>query len=213
MRTNKGFTLTEVLLGIMIVGIIGIALAALTTSASRDSGQSSSKIMLRNNLSIFLRALRQDIHDSSRLVSIATPSGPTTATNVLVLGKKQTISGDPLPGQTKEYIVYCFTGTGYTNSDIKPSGSYIGGQIKRYQLVGNDKGDASATVASCVSGGKVVLNNVKYIASPKYPYFEKVQGTQITLGSILNVRLILEIPSSPVVNDAVEDVFVLPNGF
>ena len=33
------------------------------------------------------------------------------------------------------------------------------------------------------------------------------------LGSILQVRLITELDSTPVVNDAVEQIFMLPNGY
>ena len=50
MKNNKGFTLTEILLAVMIVGIIGVALAALTTAASREGGVGRSKILLRNIL-------------------------------------------------------------------------------------------------------------------------------------------------------------------
>lgn len=60
MTNKKGFTLTEILLAVMIVGIIGVALASLTTAASRESGVGRSKVMLRNNLSIALRQLRQE---------------------------------------------------------------------------------------------------------------------------------------------------------
>ena len=206
MSTNKGFTLTEVLLGIMIVGIIGVALAALTTSASRDSGQSSSKIMLRNNLSIFLRGLRQDIHDSSRVLSVQTPPDNQHNFNVLVLGKKQTIAGSAIGSETPEYITYCFL-KAQLSDGIKPDGAAIGGQIKRYQQTSET---VANNVDACKNNGKVVLNNVKYIDSPRFPYFSASGGS---LSSILSVGLILEIPSSPVVNDAVEDVFVLPNGF
>ena len=34
MKNRKGFTLTEVLLAVMVVGLIGVALASLTTAAS-----------------------------------------------------------------------------------------------------------------------------------------------------------------------------------
>ena len=67
MKNNKGFTLTEVLLAAMIVGIIGIALAALTTAALRESGIGRSRLMLRNQLSLFLRQLRQDVRASDSL--------------------------------------------------------------------------------------------------------------------------------------------------
>lgn len=65
MMNNKGFTLTEVLLAAMIVGIIGIALAALTTAALRESSVGRTRIMLRNQASLFLRQLRQDIREAT----------------------------------------------------------------------------------------------------------------------------------------------------
>lgn len=73
MNNNKGFTLTEVLLAAMIVGIIGIALAALTTAALRESGVGRSRLMLRNQLSLFLRQLRQDVREASS-VSVSSDS-------------------------------------------------------------------------------------------------------------------------------------------
>ena len=65
MKNNKGFTLTEVLLAAMIVGIIGIALAALTTAALRESGVGRTRITLRNQISLFLRQLRQDMQKAT----------------------------------------------------------------------------------------------------------------------------------------------------
>ncbi len=67
MMNKKGFTLTEVLLAAMIVGIIGIALAALTTAALRESGVGRARLMLRNQASLFLRQLRQDVRESTSL--------------------------------------------------------------------------------------------------------------------------------------------------
>ena len=64
MMNKKGFTLTEVLLAAMIVGIIGISLAALTRAALRESGAGQVRLMLRNQASLFLRQLRQDVRDS-----------------------------------------------------------------------------------------------------------------------------------------------------
>ena len=61
MKNNKGFTLTEILLAVMIVGIIGVALAALTTASSREAGVGRSRVLLRNNLSLAMRQLRQDV--------------------------------------------------------------------------------------------------------------------------------------------------------
>ncbi len=64
MKNKKGFTLTEILLAVMIVGIIGVALAALSTAALRESGVGRVRLMLRNQVSLFLRQLRQDIRES-----------------------------------------------------------------------------------------------------------------------------------------------------
>ena len=67
MRNNKGFTLTEVLLAAMIVGIIGVALAALTTAALRESSMGRVRLTLRNQISLFLRQLRQDVRESEKM--------------------------------------------------------------------------------------------------------------------------------------------------
>jgi len=200
MSNKKGFTLTEVLLGIMIVGIIGIALAALTTSASRDSGHSSSKIMLRNNLSIFMRQLRQDVHDASKVDFVLT-GNVTGNTNLLTLRQNTKLDGTAIIGDEPQItIMYCFLKGSIAAA---PSGSTTGGTIKRW--VGTGSGN-------CQSNGKVVLNNVKLInsGSDHYPLFQAVGGS---LHSILKVQLILEIPSTPVINDVVEDHFMLPNGY
>ena len=56
----------------------------------------------------------------------------------------------------------------------------------------------------------MILNNVKYIpGSYPTPLFQ----TKGTMGSILEVKLVVELPSKPVVNDVVEEIFILPNGF
>ncbi len=69
MINKKGFTLTEILLAVMIVGVIGIALAALTTAALRESGVGRSRLMLRNQISLFLRQLRQDVRESTQITT------------------------------------------------------------------------------------------------------------------------------------------------
>ena len=70
MMNRKGFTLTEVLLAALIVGVMGVALAALTTSAVRESSTGRTKAVLRNQISIALRQLRQDIQESVSVKSI-----------------------------------------------------------------------------------------------------------------------------------------------
>ena len=68
MNNNKGFTLTEVLLAVMIVGLVGVALAALTGTAVRESNLGRTRMTLRNQASIALRQLRQDVHQSSSVI-------------------------------------------------------------------------------------------------------------------------------------------------
>ena len=206
MSNKKGFTLTEVLLGVMIVGIIGISLAALTTSATRDSGLSNSRIMLRNNLSIFMRQLRQDVHEASNVISIPGALNSNQNALLLTLVKNQAVSGETLGSGSVLYTTYCYKKSGSADActGIEPDNACIGGQIRR--LTGSTN-----NADSCVSSGKVVLNNVKFVPSTEYaaPLFTK-EGT---MGSILKVHLIVELPSTPIVNDAVEELFVLPNGF
>ena len=69
MKSNKGFTLTEVLLAVMIVGLVGVALAALTGTAVRESNVGRTRMMIRNQASIALRQLRQDVYQASKGVS------------------------------------------------------------------------------------------------------------------------------------------------
>lgn len=64
MKNKKGFTLMEVLLAAMIVGVIGLALAALTTAAMRESGIGRTRALVRNQISYALRQLRNDLNTS-----------------------------------------------------------------------------------------------------------------------------------------------------
>ena len=72
-KKHAGFTLTEVLLAVMIVGIIGVALAALTQAAARESGVGRSKIMLSTNLTSFYRQLRKDLATATAVDYIEGP--------------------------------------------------------------------------------------------------------------------------------------------
>ena len=230
MKNKKGFTLTEILLAVMIVGIIGIALAALTTAASRESGVGRSKILLRNNLSIAMRQLREDIHHASRVMyargQISSASSGQRIP-LLVLAKNVDRNNQAiLSGVTPTYVTYCF----YVGStSALPSGSRSEGYITRAESTSVPSW--SSITPSC-PGGDVFLYNVKYIppssSDVSYPvplfrvdgttgvYSEKDTGNSLLqkdLGSVLWVKLITERPSTPVVNDVVEEMFVLPNGF
>lgn len=229
MKNKKGFTLTEVLLAVMIVGIIGVALASLTTAASRESGVGRSKVMLRNNLSLALRQLRQDVHASSRVMYVRGRNvNASSATPLLVLAKNVDQDGNAYG--TASYITYCFVPGSITTTSsgaaVLPVGAKDGGKIYRRESAANPMIEEKPSCDTSSSGFKVWLNNVKYINSDTYPvpFFRLENGfysvnqsssnmLQKDLGSVLLVNLIMELPSNPVVNDVTEEVFVLPNGF
>ncbi len=235
MRNNKGFTLTEILLAVMIVGIIGVALAALTTAASRESGVGRSKVLLRNNLSIALRQLRRDVQESSRVLYVRGNLGGsvgTTAVPLLMLGKRvDQGDGSFYSGAGASFVTYCFergsANRTTSNAIVLPSGAYDGGVITRY-VSSSEKWNGTVPSCSGDSSSKF-LNNVKYMQTSTYsvPLFA-VRGLSATynvkdssnltrvrqnLGSVLDVNLVTELASTPVVNDVTEETFILPNGF
>ena len=243
MRKRNGFTLTEVLLAVLVVAIIGVALASLTTAASRESGVGRSKVMLRNNMSRALRQLRQDIHTSTRVLFVRGPIGPTNDTEIplLMLGKNVRLDGTSTNGADLEYIIYCFapgtTTQTAASTAVIPAGATDGGTIYRqrftqatpYQFPTN----SNTPTCNSLSNDDIWLQNVKFIpndtsVSPNYPVplFRAIGYSGIysindttdanlvnNLGSALHLNLILELPSSPVVNDVTEENFSLPNGF
>lgn len=233
MKNKKGFTLTEILLAVMIVGIIGVALAALTTAASRESGVGRSKVLLRNNLSIMLRQLRRDVQESSRVLyargNEAVPEG--TLVPLLMLGKNTDQGTGFYNSGSASHVVYCFQRGSKTittsGKSVVPEGADDGGIIYRFEDNSGGPPPWNGNVPACSNRTKV-LNNVKYLNSANYvaPSFS-VRGiatgrynvktnpniVQKNLGSILDIQLITELPSNPVVNDVTEETFVLPNGF
>lgn len=234
---GAGFTLTEVLIAVMIVGLIGVALASLTTAASRESGVGRSKVMLRNNLSLALRQIRQDISQASRIDyrSENTVFG-TTAVPILKIAKNvdsegklvqqqvlnaagTEIDGTTLPAQ---WITYCFT-SGTITTDVVPVGAKRGGRITRHVKENNT---GAAAYPDCTEAGELVLSNVKLIPKDanNYPVpwvgkaWVKNGGSDIQinandLGSLMMIKIITELNSTPPVNDVVEEVFAVPNGF
>lgn len=184
MNNKKGFTLTEILLAVMIVGVIGIALAALTTAAVREGGVGRSKAVLRGQLSLALRQLRQDILESSSIISADGGN--------LKLERKYQVG----PDQLNTDVTYSFT-AGHTSGG---GGGFIGGTIKR--------------------NNEVWLENVKSISdsdsgfvSPSFTLEESPADGTGGIESRLRVRIIVEIASDPIVNDVVDETFVLPHGF
>lgn len=236
-NNRKGFTLTEILLAVMIVGLIGVALAALTTAASRESGVGRSKVLMRNNLSLALRTLRNDINNATFIDEVKGPIGgsaSTSAINLLKLKKNATTDGDTVMGSkfksitdkttqavNQEYVTYCFIpGTITSNIDgvaVLPNTSgtksTIGGRIYR--------SSGTSDYTACGSGSRLILDNVKYIPnSYDYPVPLFCAGLACaynsgnpTSASLLSVRIITELNSSPVTNDVIEEIFAVPNGF
>lgn len=241
MKNNKGFTLTEILLAVMIVGIIGVALAALTTASSREAGVGRSRVLLRNNLSLAMRQLRQDVHSSTQLQYARGQISAASAGNViplLVLARNVDLKDTPLPGRTPSYITYCFVVGSHA---AQPSGALAGGTIYRRE---SEQITWSSATPSCGSNPatdtnfQVFLHNVKFIPSGitvedrtyPVPLFRVDSGDGATyslheenhnilrwyygeLGALLRVNLITELPSKPVVNDVVEQKFMMQNGF
>lgn len=215
-----GFTLTEVLLAIMIVGLIGVALASLTRAAARESGAGRSKIMLRNNLSMFMRTLRKDMAQATYVKTIAgtlslNDSAPVTLLKVAqnVDNNEQAVSSSLTP----KWITYCFV-RGSDNSRINPEGAYRDGAI--YRLEREREGSFWECKNEDINqGGDMVLNNVKYIPSGAdgtnypVPLFALNPFSRDHTKSLLDVRLITELNSTPVINDVVEETFSMPMGY
>lgn len=240
MNKNKGFTLTEILLAVMIVGIIGVALASLTTAASREAGVGRSKILLRNNLSIALRQLREDIHSASRVMYVRGRIDSSSAgdvTPLLVLAKNAGLDNTIINDlSSPSFITYCFV-TGGTQAT--PEGALSRGTIYRREKENLPSWNSATPVCGNPQTDddfEVFLHNVKYIPpigsagdAQYYPvplfrlsatdsvYSEEDSTTEDSrrkdLGSVLVVKLITELPSTPIVNDVVEETFMLPNGF
>lgn len=229
MMNKKGFTLTEILLAVMIVGIIGVALASLTTAASRESGVGRSKVMLRNNLSLAMRRLRMDVHDASRVLYKKGVLDGTLSerTPLLALGKNLTLSGEKIGSADPRVVLYCFDAGSMTTTTsgatVVPAGSTDGGVIYRFDLDYKNNYSHSGGVPSCPSsGGEEILTNVKYIplsASSEYPVpyigdaYNAETSAKTNIGSLIYVNIITELPSNPVVNDVIQEDLALRNGF
>lgn len=225
-RNKRGFTLTEILLAVMIVGLIAVALASLTRAASREAGVGRSRVMLRNNLSTFLRVLRNDMNSASRVDYIAGTLGTvgTTPVPLLRLSKNLDSEGNQIittynyesSSETLDAarITYCFQ-RGSDRANISPSGAFRGGSI--YRVVNNvsESGNTDYPTCSGLSAEDIVLGNVKYINDSSYPVplFAAHSLSRDWTKSLLTIRIITEVNSKPIINDVVEEVFAMPMGF
>ena len=208
---RKGFTLTEVLLAVMIVGLIGVALASLTRAAAREGGVGRSKIMLRNNLSSFMRTLRNDLAEASVLNISADGTGTR---KLLEIGKNiktklnATDADEAIVGTDISKITYCFV-EGTDTANIAPADAKRGGEIYRFES------DSEYSDCDNLSKGKLVLGNVKSIPSGAYivPSFKRNIFSRGQSSNLLTVKLIVELNSTPIVNEVIEENFTTPMGY
>lgn len=198
MKNNKGFTLTEILLAAMIVGLIGVALAGLTTAAVRESGIARTRTMLRQQLSTAMRQLRQDVQQ-------ATSAQIKDSGRTLVLEYTPAYSAGPKlweGAQTPTTVTYSFS-PGTVGGE---GGGKTGGVYRRYP---DGVQEVWLTNVKSISSGS--------FASPRFLIPSEVSGSgnicsSGTKCSLLQVQIILEVPTSPVVNETVQETFVLPSG-
>ena len=224
MKNKKGFTLTEILLAVMIVGLIGIALASLTRAAAREAGVGRSKIMLRNHLSSFMRTLRLDLAQASYVSHVSNGAAICSSGYLLLRMHTNTDrSGNKIiSAEGQKTILYCHkcSTAAATFPPVMPSGSYRGGTI--YRKVLSSYNSSAACSSGNMAASDVVLSNVKYIpksggfgeGSPAFiinPYARTNDAN--SMKSIINVQLITELDSRPVVNDVIEETFAVPTGF
>ncbi|MBR5609838.1 MAG: type II secretion system protein [Elusimicrobiaceae bacterium] len=225
MKNNKGFTLTEILLAVMIVGLIAISLASLTRAAARESGVGRSRIMLRNNLSRFMRTLRTDIMTASRVddCALCDVSGDTASFTVeagkskLLLRLTKNATKDNVAISDKDgapvSVSYCFeNGTDTTN--IMPEDAIRGGKIYRYEHSVDDTPECD----DVIDEAEVILTHVKYIPSTsasgyKVPLIGRRNYSREGMNSMLRVNIITELNSTPIVNETVEETFMVPIGY
>ena len=203
MKNNKGFTLMEVLLAALIVGVIGIALAALTTAAVREGGVGRTRVMLRHQLSLAMQQLRQDIAFADQVGVYKNPDGTVKSVKINHMhpqGQKYIgVLGDTTP-MTVDYpvlITYEFT---------KKENSNTGGVIKR-----------SVSQRGVVVNNEIWLSNIKTVKNDPSgfisPRFEQITYPGDQVGSLLKVSIIVEVGTDPVVNDVIVETFAMQHGF
>ncbi len=204
MKNNKGFTLMEVLLAALIVGVIGIALAALTTAAVREGGVGRTRVMLRHQLSLAMQQLRQDIAFADKVGVYKNPDGTVKSVKINHMhpqGEKYIgVLGDTAPMTVKDPVLITYEFTKKENSNT-------GGIIKRSV---KQQGVPVGKTEIWLSNIKTVKNDPSGFISPR---FEQITISGDKVGSLLKVSIIVEVGTDPVVNDVVEETFVMQHGF
>lgn len=215
MKNKQGFTLTEVLLAVMIVAIIGVALASLTTTASKESSTGSAKTTLRNRLSLALRQIRSDLSSASNILYIVGNAPEKQDYLLMLLAMNKDRAGNSIQSDkvilpfmvNAPYVVYCskYDATTQTTSIVRS--------------VLSEKPDA--LVGICANPGETLVKNVKIASStnfvsPSFFALDISSGAFFGMSgkysppSVVRVQLIVTIPGSkPVMNEAVEEIFLI----
>lgn len=205
MIRKNGFTLTEVLLAVMIVALIGVALASLTSAASRESALANSRVILRNNLSSALRQIRRDIQSTPQIFSDTSAyEGAVSGTVIKLVSFIPEVNPD-------HRIDYCFTvgSTEALPNYADAQRSFSGGVIHRVEYQDTDE-HACPTADGTGYIRTELLNDVKFIPAGGTLNYQVPFFTKIGAGGVL-VRIITEAPHSrPLANVAAEEVFFGP---
>ncbi|MBQ3667522.1 MAG: prepilin-type N-terminal cleavage/methylation domain-containing protein [Elusimicrobiaceae bacterium] len=200
MKNNKGFTLMEVLLAALIVGVIGIALAALTTAAVREGGVGRTRVMLRHQLSLAMQQLRQDIAFADQVGVEKNADGTVKSVKIKHMhpqGEKYIgVLDTPMTVDHPVLITYEFT---------KKENSNTGGIIKR----------KVEQQGAQVGKPEIWLSNIKTVSQSGFisPRFEQITNSGDQVGSLLKVSIIVEVGTDPVVNDVIVETFAMQHGF
>lgn len=148
MKSKKGFTLMELLVAVFIASMVTIALVTIWKAASLQTSQGQRQTMIRNNLSILMRALHRDITEADLV--LAPYKGSTGADNgqsggALVLvrnghlkpsGNSKQVAGPEVSSFTEggpkyesepQVIAYCIQGADANNKKIRRVVAYIEG--------------------------------------------------------------------------------------
>jgi prepilin-type N-terminal cleavage/methylation domain-containing protein len=197
MKNKKGFTLMEVLLAAMIVGVMGLALAALTTAAMRESSIGRTRVTLRNQISDAMRFFHQDLAHAK----VVTFPGPGDGFLLRISGvsgssdHKDALGPKELMTREAEYTY-----------------DAAGRAIKRdFSVVSLAEGITTVHKTSW-------LFNVKKVTGPDgvvWPSFTPVfdEGDTKDVASRIRIRLILETTGTPSVSETIDEIILAPNGF
>lgn len=180
MRSKKGFTLMELLVAVFIASMVTLALVTIWKAASIQTSQGQRQAIIRNNLSILMRALHRDITESD-LILAPTSSNASGAAIVMVRnGHLVNIGGwkvapPEVPSYTKFVedgikdesdpvaFSYCLSGSAESGYKIKRSPDYYL-QSEELQTPGEivdllTSGESSCDSASARTYMDYVVNN------------------------------------------------------